>query len=101
MTNNHHKLEEEGELGDLHGLGIDVKGVDVVEQDLLPLGGREPPFSSRPLVRGGGIPLGPLLLPVVDVPVAVLVEQTLKSADQKGPGSARRIKDRKFCRLLG
>src|SRR4030065_915207 len=84
-------LEEERELGALHGLGVDVHAVDVVEQDLLPPGGREPPLSTGPLVQGGSISFRPLLLSVVDVPVAMPVEQALVGADEKRPRSARGI----------
>ncbi len=36
-------LEQQGELGDLDGLGVDIHPVDMVEQDALALGGGQLP----------------------------------------------------------
>ncbi len=41
-------FEQQGELGDLHRLGVDVHAVDVVQEDALALGGGEPPSPPWP-----------------------------------------------------
>ena len=67
-------LEEEGELGHLDGLGIDIHAVDVLQQNALALGGGEPPDTLLRLVQGGRAASGPFLRLVIGVPPGLRVE---------------------------
>jgi hypothetical protein len=77
-------LEEQGELSDFDGLGVDVDAVDVVEKDAFLLGGGEPPDAAGTLVDFLGVLGGA----VGDVPVAVPVEEVLVGAEEEGAGTA-------------
>ncbi len=46
-------FEQQGELGDFDGLGVDVDAVDVVEQDALAFGGGEAPVDGVDLDQAG------------------------------------------------
>src|SRR5215211_3855186 len=80
-------FEEQRELGDLDGLRVYVHAVDVVEEDALLLVYGEVPLAAVALVELSG----PLPGAVLDVAVAVPVEEVLVGPDQERPGPTRRI----------
>ena len=96
-------LEEQRELGDLHGLGVYVHAVDVGEEDPLPLGSGQPPGALTPNPspsRGRGetgavqarvAALGVLLGTVLDVLLLVPVEEVLVRAEEERPRPARGV----------
>lgn len=90
-------FEEEGELGHLDGLAVDIDAVDVIEEDAFALGGGELPLASPGLVDFGAFPAGVAFDAggvglagggVEGVLVAVPVEQVLVADDEEGAGAA-------------
>jgi len=86
-------FEEERELGDFHGLAVDVHAEDVGDEDALALGG-----GQRPAAAAGGneyrvFPLGEFFGIVADMEAVIPVEQELIGDDEEGAGAAGRIED--------
>jgi hypothetical protein len=107
-------LEQQGELGDLHGLGVDVHAIQVGQQDALALAHGEAPAAFTPTLalprRGGGnkraaqpgVPApGEFLRPLGGVLLQVPVQQVLVGADEEGTGAAGGVADAQFFRLPG
>ena len=67
-------LQQQRELGDLHRLTVDVDAVDVVQQNTLPLGGRQVPLVIAGLVEARVPATRPLLRVVAAVVIDVPVE---------------------------
>jgi len=84
-------LEQQGQLGYLHRLMIDVHPVNVVQQNPLALAGGQPPFAFRGLVDAGGFAFGPVFRAILNVLIPVPVQQKLIRADQKRARTAGRV----------
>jgi len=92
-------LEEQGELGHFHRLGVNVHAVDVVQEDAFALGDGEFPAVAG-LHERGFAAFGPFSRVVGGVELQMPVEEELVGADEKGPGAASGVEDAEFFRLL-
>src|SRR5436309_1686025 len=82
-------LEEQRELGDLDSLEVDVHAEDVVEKDAAFFAGGQPPEAAWALIDF----LGVFRWTIVDVPIAVPVQEALIGAEEKRAGAASGVED--------
>ena len=85
-------LEQQGQLGHFHGLGVNVHPVDMVQEDALAL--RDGQFIVAPgnLVNAGVAAFGPFA-GVLGVGFQVPIQQKLIGPQEKGAGTAGRVQD--------
>jgi hypothetical protein len=88
-------FEQEAELGDFHGLRVNVHAVDVVEEYLLLFSGGEQVFAGT----DGEDFIGPFGRVVFDVPVEVIVKQAGVAADEERAGAAGFVEEGEFGNL--
>ncbi len=93
-------LEQQGELGDLHGLRVDVHAIQVGQQDALALADGEAP-AVRGLAQSGAPALCQLFRLPGGVLLQVPVQQVLVGADEEGARAAGGVADAQLFRLLG
>jgi hypothetical protein len=85
--------EQEGEFGDLDGLGVEVYAEDVAGEEAFAFADGEDKLAARAGAEGGVFAFGPFGGVVGKVPVLVPVEEVLVGAQEEGAGAAGGVED--------
>ena len=93
-------FQEQRKLRYFNGLGVYIDAVDVVEEYPFSLDRRKSPLAALGLIEGRFLTRCPFLRCMFRIPVMVPVEKALIGPDEKGTGTAGRVKDFQVCRLF-